>query len=53
LEDAGGASRKAIASLARQWKTMDSKKRAGVLAALAAALAAASAPVVAHRMKKK
>jgi hypothetical protein len=32
---------------------MDSKKRAGVLAALAAALAAASAPVVAHRMKKK
>lgn len=53
LESAGGASRKAIESLARQWKKMDSKKRARVLAALAAALAAASAPVVTYRIKKK
>ena len=53
LEGAGDASRKAIETLADQWKKMDGKKRAGVFAALIAALAAASAPVVSSRIKKK
>jgi hypothetical protein len=53
LEEAGEASRRAIDSLAAQWKRLDPKKRAAVFAALIAALAAASAPVVGSRMKKK
>jgi hypothetical protein len=53
LERVGDTSRKTIESLAEQWKKMDAKKRAGVLAALAAALAAASAPVVTHQIKKR
>ena len=53
LEEAGEASRKAIEALAGQWKRMDSKKRAAVFAALVAALAAASAPVVGSRIRKR
>ena len=53
LEGAGEASRKAIETLASQWKRMDGRKRAAVFAALIAALAAASAPVVGSRIKRK
>lgn len=53
LEGAGEASRKAIQTLAAQWKRMDKGKRAAVFAALIATLAAASAPVVGSRIKRK
>ena len=50
---AGGASRKAIDVLAAQWKQMDRRKRARLFAALIAALAAASAPIVSRQLRKK
>ncbi len=49
---AGAASRKTIARLAKEWEGMDAKRRAQFVAALLAALAAASAPIVRTRMKK-
>src|SRR5262249_4126318 len=52
LGSASNSSRKTISRLAREWKGMDPKKKAGVLAALLGAAAAASAPLVARRFKK-
>jgi hypothetical protein len=48
-----GASRKTIDRLAAEWKQMDTAKKAQVLAALLAALAAASAPMVRKGLKKR
>lgn len=52
LGSASTSSRKTITRLAREWKGMDPKKKARVLAALLGAAAAASAPLVARRFKK-
>ena len=52
LGSASVSSRRTITRLAREWKGMDPKKKARVLAALLAAAAAASAPLVARRFKK-
>jgi len=49
---AGAASKKTIARLAKEWESLDTKRRTQFVAALLAALAAASAPVVRNRMKK-
>jgi hypothetical protein len=51
----GGASkvsRRTVTRLAREWKAMDPKKKARVLAALLGAAAAASAPLVRRTLKK-
>jgi len=53
MKDAGTASKKTIARLAKEWKSMDSARRAKFVAALLAALAAASAPIVRAGLKKK
>jgi len=53
MKDAGTASKKTIARLSREWKSMDSARRAKFVAALLAALAAASAPIVRAGLKKK
>ncbi len=50
--DASKASRKTVNRLAAEWKAMDPKKKAGVLAALLGAAAAASAPLVRKSFKK-
>jgi hypothetical protein len=52
LKDAGAASKKTIGRLTKEWEGMDSRRRAQFVAALLAALAAASAPIVRSRMKK-
>lgn len=52
LGSASVSSRKTITRLAREWKGMDPKKKARVLAALLGAAAAASAPLMARRFKK-
>lgn len=52
LHGAGAASKKTIARLAKEWESLDTKRRTQFVAALLAALAAASAPVVRNRMKK-
>ena len=52
-KDAGAASKKTIARLAKEWKGMDSARRAKFVGALLAALAAASAPIVRAGLKKK
>jgi len=49
---AGAASKKTIARLAKEWESLDTKRRMQFVAALLAALAAASAPVVRNRMKR-
>jgi len=49
---ASKASRKTVKRLASEWKAMDPKKKAGVLAALLGAAAAASAPLVRKSLKK-
>jgi hypothetical protein len=49
---ASKASRKTVTRLANEWKAMDPKKKAGVLAALLGAAAAASAPLVRKSLKK-
>jgi hypothetical protein len=49
---AGAASKKTMARLAKEWEGMDTKRRTQFVAALLAALAAASAPIVRTRMKK-
>jgi hypothetical protein len=51
----GGASkssRKTVKRLAAEWKAMDPKKKAGILAALLGAAAAASAPLLRKSFKK-
>jgi hypothetical protein len=53
MKDAGTASKKTIARLAKEWKGMDNARRAKFVAALLAALAAASAPIVRAGLKKK
>ena len=53
MKDAGTASKKTIARLSKEWKDMDSARRAKFVAALLAALAAASAPIVRAGLKKK
>ncbi len=53
LGTASRASKKTVNRLAGEWKAMDPKKKAGILAALlGAAAAAASAPMVHKRLKK-
>lgn len=52
FRSAGAASKKTIARLAKEWEGMDTKRRTQFVAALLAALAAASAPIVRTRMKK-
>lgn len=53
IGQAGAASKSTIDRLTREWKKMDAKKRAQFAAALLAALAAASAPIVRSSLKKK
>ena len=53
LQDAGAASKKTIGRLTKEWQGMDARRRTQFVAALLAALAAASAPIVRNRMKKK
>jgi len=53
LGTASSASRKTVKRLAGEWKAMDPKKKAGILAALlGAAAAAASAPIVRKRLTR-
>ena len=52
FQDAGAASKKTIGRLTKEWEGMDSKRRAQFVAALLAALAAASAPLVRGKLKK-
>jgi hypothetical protein len=52
LQDAGTASKKTIGRLTKEWEGMDTRRRVQFVAALLAALAAASAPIVRSRMKK-
>jgi len=49
---ASTASRESVTRLAREWKGMDPRKKARILAALLGAAAAASAPLVRKRFKK-
>ena len=49
---ASAASRDTISRLAREWKAMDPRKKARILAALLGAAAAASAPLVRKSFKK-
>ena len=53
MKDAGVVSRKTIARLTKEWESMDNARRAKFVAALLAALAAASAPIVRAGLKKK
>lgn len=48
-----GASRKAIGRLSAEWKQMEPTTKAQVLAALLTTLAAASAPLVRKRLKRR
>lgn len=50
---AGEASKSTIDRITKEWQGMDAKKRAQFIAALLAALAAASAPLVRSQMKKR
>jgi hypothetical protein len=51
--DASTASRRTVTRLANEWKAMDPKKKARILAALLGAAAAASAPLVRSRLKRR
>ena len=53
MMDAGAASKKTIGRLTKEWEKMDNARRAKFVAALLAALAAASAPIVRGSMKKQ
>jgi len=53
IGQAGAASKSTIDRITREWRRMDPKKRAQFIAALLAALAAASAPIVRSRLKKR
>jgi hypothetical protein len=53
MKDAGAASRKTFKRLTKEWESMDNAHRAKFVAALLAALAAASAPMVRAGLKKK
>jgi hypothetical protein len=49
---ASKASRRTVTRLANEWKGMDARKKARILAALLGAAAAASAPIVRKTLKK-
>jgi len=49
---ASTASKRTVTRLAREWKAMDPRKKARILAALLGAAAAASAPLVRKSLKK-
>jgi hypothetical protein len=49
---ASKSSRQTVTRLAREWKAMDARKKARILAALLTAAAAASAPLVRKTLKK-
>lgn len=49
---ASTASRQTVSRLAREWRAMDPRKKARILAALLGAAAAASAPLVRRSLKK-
>ncbi len=53
LRKAGARSQKTIDRLTQEWKGMDTARRAQFVAALLGTLAAASAPIVRSRWKKK
>jgi hypothetical protein len=53
LGKAGAASRKTFDRIAREWRGMDSKKRIQLVTALLGAVAAASAPIVRKKLKKR
>jgi hypothetical protein len=53
MGDASIASRRTVTRLADEWKNMDPKKKARILAALLGAAAAASAPLVRSRLKRR
>lgn len=53
LAQATAASRKTIGRLTKEWKNMDTQRKAQVVAAVLGALAAASAPFVRSRMRGK
>ena len=50
---AGVASKSTVKRVLKEWRDLDPKRRAQYVAALLAALAAASAPVVRARLKKR
>jgi hypothetical protein len=52
IERVGGLSKKTARKLARDWRAMDRKKRARLVATLAAALGAAAAPLLRKALKK-
>ncbi|MEO8189777.1 MAG: hypothetical protein ABI682_05505 [Acidobacteriota bacterium] len=53
IGQAGAVSKSTIDRITREWQRMDGKKRAQFIAALLAALAAASAPIVRSKLKKR
>lgn len=53
LRKAGAASKRTIDRLLKEWQRMDTTRRLQFAAALLGALAAASAPIVRSRMKKR
>jgi hypothetical protein len=53
LGKAGAASKKTFDRIAREWRGMDSTKRIQLVTALLGAVAAASAPIVRKRLKKR
>ena len=52
MRGATAASKKTIARLTKEWERMDNRRRAQFVAAVLAALAAASAPIVRSRLTK-
>ncbi len=53
IGQAGAVSKSTIDRITREWQRMDGKRRAQFIAALLAALAAASAPIVRSKLKKR
>ena len=53
LGKAGAASKKTFDRIAREWREMDAKKRIQLVTALLGAVAAASAPIIRKRLKKR
>jgi len=53
LSQATTASKKTIGRLTKEWKRMDTRRKAQVAAAVLGALAAASAPFVRNRIRRK
>ncbi|MEP6802555.1 MAG: hypothetical protein ABJC07_11485 [Acidobacteriota bacterium] len=53
IGQAGAVSKSTIDRITREWQRMDGKKRAQFIAALLAALAAASAPIVRSKLKNR